>query len=59
MECDKEHFFRVIYYFTTLIRKKRLPKLTNSFRKLILSLLHQLRAEEQAGFDNSKVMISI
>jgi len=35
----------VIYYFTALIRKKRLPRLIDSSQKLIPSLLHQLKCE--------------
>ena len=58
MERNKDHFRHLLLYFTALIRRKRLPKLTDSSQELILSLLHQLK-RVNTGIDDVKVVISI
>jgi len=56
MKYDKEHFCHLLLYYSD--SKKRLPKLTDSSQKLILSLLLQLK-HVSIDFNDSNVMIFI
>jgi len=55
MERDKEHFHHLLLY---CFDSKNGSNLTDSFQKLILSLLHQLKYVN-IDLDDSKVMIFI